>query len=243
MTQHMTAPPTPVLFKVLDTDGMPYHGGRGGAYVVGKKLAVRGPLEACRNGIHVCTERQLVQWLGPAIYPVIDASEERIDAGDKTVVRWVVLGDPFVTWNERTMRLFACDCAERVLPIFEKKYQNDPRPRNAIVTTRRLANGDGTKEEWAAVDAAWAAAWDAWATAWDAAGAAAGAARNAAGAAAGAARNAAWAAAGAARDAAWAAAGDAAWAAAGDGDGDAAWAAEQAWQTDRLLRYLRGDIS
>ena len=36
-------------------------------------------------------------------------------------------------------------------------------------------------------------------------------------------------------DAAWAAAGDAAWAAAGD--------AERAWQTERLMNYLRGEIT
>ena len=56
---------------------------------------------------------------------------------------------------DREIRLFACDCAERVLPIFEEKHPNDNRPRNAIEVARRYANGEATKEE---LDAAWAAA-------------------------------------------------------------------------------------
>ena len=109
-------------------------------------------------------------------------------------------------------RLIAADIAERVLPIFEKEYPNDRRPREAIKASRDFALGKIDEEARAA---AWAAAGAAaGAAAWAAAGAAAGAAaRDAARAAAGAAaRAAAGAAAGAAaRDAAGAAAGAAAW--------------------------------
>jgi hypothetical protein len=77
--------------------------------------------------------------------------------------------------DEKFARLFACDCAERVLHLFEAKYPNDDRPRKAIEVAQRFANGDATTEEltaaWdAARDAARAAARDA---AWDAARAAA----------------------------------------------------------------------
>ncbi|HET7150858.1 MAG TPA: hypothetical protein VFI60_05570 [Candidatus Acidoferrum sp.] len=50
--------------------------------------------------------------------------------------------------------LVACACAETVLPIFEKKYPDDSRPRTAIETARKWANG--TVEE--VRDAAYAAA-------------------------------------------------------------------------------------
>jgi Imm-5 like putative immunity protein len=142
--------------------------------------------------------------------------------------------------RNRLARIFACDCAERVLPIFERERPHDARPRAAIGVARRYAASRATNEErdaaWAAAgdaarDAAWAAAGDA---ARDAAWAAAGAAALAAAgdAARAAARDAAWAAAGAAArdaawDAAWAAAGAAAWAAAGAAAGAAARAA--AW--------------
>ena len=49
--------------------------------------------------------------------------------------------------DERQQRLFACDCAERVLPCFEQAYPNDNRPRAAIVVSRRFANGMATEQE------------------------------------------------------------------------------------------------
>jgi hypothetical protein len=125
-----------------------------------------------------------------------------------------------VDGKDKEIRLFAADCAEMVLPIYEKDYPDDKRPRLAIQAARDYANGLITMEEWAAARAA------AWAAARDAAGAAAGAA----------ARAAAWA---AARDAAGAAARAAAWAADRDAAGDAAW--DAAWDAEikkLLLKYI-----
>jgi len=111
---------------------------------------------------------------------------------------------------DQVARLMAADFAEAVLPIYERQYPNDPRPREAICAARAYARGVISAAAMAAAgaaagDAARAAAGDAArAAAWAAAGAAAGdAARAAAGAAA-------WAAArDAARAAAMAVAGDA----------------------------------
>ena len=165
--------------------------------------------------------------------------------------------------RDRLARLFACDCAESVLHLWEAKYPYDKRPREAIAVSRRFALGQATQEELSAArDAARDAAWDAWAAAgaagevaWDAAldaawAAARAAARDAARAAAWAAEAAAWAAAWAARDAARAAAGaaDAAWAAAWAADAaaraaardaarDAAWAAFK----DKFILYFCTD--
>ena len=36
--------------------------------------------------------------------------------------------------DKKTLAIWAIDCAERVLPYFEKKYPEDHRPRNAIET-------------------------------------------------------------------------------------------------------------
>jgi hypothetical protein len=153
-----------------------------------------------------------------------------------------------VEGKDKEIRLFAADCAESVLHIYENKYPNDDRPRKAIQAARDYANGVIGKDE---LDAAWDAAWAACA-AWDAARAA-GSAERAAGAAE-------WAARDAARDAGWAAAraagsaeraaGAAEWAArdaaraAGSAEravgaaGWAAWAAK--WQEIELLltKYL-----
>jgi hypothetical protein len=145
---------------------------------------------------------------------------------------WVAIKGPWL--DDRQRRLFAADCAERVLPLWEAKYPDDKRPRQTIEVARRYAEGRATEEEraaaWAAARAAaWAAAWDAarddaWSAARDAAWAAAWSA----------ARDAAWS---AARDAAWCAARSAAWSAAGD----AAWAAFYVLAFARIQRYAEGE--
>ena len=73
--------------------------------------------------------------------------------------------------RDRVARLFACDCAQLILPLFEKEYLNDNRPRNAIEVARKFANGEVSLVELtAASNAAWAAASNAaWAAASDAA--------------------------------------------------------------------------
>ena len=88
-----------------------------------------------------------------------------------------------VEGKDKEIRLFAADCAELVLHIFEKEYPNDDRPRKAIQAARDYANGLINAEEliaaafaasaaWAAASAATAAGaaavWAAEAAAWDA---------------------------------------------------------------------------
>jgi immunity protein 5 of polymorphic toxin system len=36
--------------------------------------------------------------------------------------------------DQKTLAVWAIDCAERVMPYFEEKFPDDPRPRNAIKT-------------------------------------------------------------------------------------------------------------
>ena len=60
--------------------------------------------------------------------------------------------------KDKEMRLFACDCAESVLHLFEDKYPEDNRPKRAIEVSRLYANGEATIEE---LNDAWAAARDA----------------------------------------------------------------------------------
>lgn len=38
--------------------------------------------------------------------------------------------------DQKTLAIWAIDCAERVLPYFEEKYPDDPRPRRAIETLK-----------------------------------------------------------------------------------------------------------
>jgi hypothetical protein len=215
----MTA--TTALYKVLGEGQTSYHGGSG-KWTKNRWRSVSGDLMPCENGLHLCRRQDLLTWLGPEIWEA-EYEGELVEADDKVVVRRARIVRKLDTWNERTARLFAADCAERVLPIFEKQYPTDARPRKAIEAARAFANGTIGQEE---RDAAWDAAWAAWIAARDA--------RDAAWAA--------WIAARAARDAAWAA-WIAARAAAGDAAGDAARDAASQWATDRLFDYLEGRAS
>ena len=38
--------------------------------------------------------------------------------------------------DQKSLSVWALACTERVLPYFEEKYPDDPRPRNALVTLR-----------------------------------------------------------------------------------------------------------
>ena len=124
---------------------------------------------------------------------------------------------------DKEARLFAADCAEHVLPLFETLYPNDNRPRLAITAARQYANGEITLEQLmvASVDA-----WAARNTAWDADGDSTWAARGSA--------EAAWV-------ATWvddeATAEGVAWVAR-EAAGDAAEAAEVEWQTERFKYYF-----
>ncbi len=222
------------LYKILDAKGRPCNGGRGQWFLPksnrpGKWMPFIENIVPCRSGYHLCRQKDLLTWLNETIW-VAEARGGRVLCDNKVVVRQARLIKK-LTWNDQTARLFACDCARRVLYIYEKQHPEDSRPRKCIEVSEQFARGKASKKD---LDAAGAAARDA-------AGDAAGAARAAAWAARAAAGDAAGDAAGAARAAR--AAGDAA-GAAGDAAWAAAWAAarvaEYKWQTKRLMQYLQG---
>ena len=162
------------LYKVTDEQGRAFHGGSG-KWTKNRWRSVKGQIVPCVNGLHLCRREDLLTWLGPVIWRA-EYDGELIEANDKVVVRRARVVERLDIWNERTARLFAADCAERVLPIFEKEQPNDDRPRKAIEAARAYARGEiGAAARDAARDAAWDAAWDAAraaarAAAWDAAG-------------------------------------------------------------------------
>ena len=44
--------------------------------------------------------------------------------------------------EKETLVIWACNCAEHVLPFFEEKYPNDNRPRKALEVARAWLNGE-----------------------------------------------------------------------------------------------------
>ena len=154
------------LYKVLNEDGSAFHGGTGVWSLPqdgnpGEWMPPIDKLNPCASGYHLCREQDLVSWLGPAIYRA-EARGARIDCDDKIVVSEARLLSPVTAWDESSSRLFACDCAEHVLPLYEEQYPEDDRPRRAIETARRYAIGEATADDLAAAGAAArAASWEA----------------------------------------------------------------------------------
>ena len=211
----------------------------------GKWFTVKGDLRKCNVGIHYATIATAVDWLNENLL-VIETAGTDTGNSDKRWCRKARFIQRISTWNDRTARLFACDCAERVLHL-----ANDERAVSVVAVARRYANGAATLTKLAAAEAA------AWAAAEAAAEAAAKAAAEAAAWAAAeaaawyaaqtaawyAAQTAAWA---AAQTAAWHVAQTAAWAtaqtAAWHATWDATWTTERQWQRERLLAYLNNAV-
>ena len=61
---------------------------------------------------------------------------------------WVSQAAERLPFRER--ELFAADCAERVLCLYERKFPGDRRVRDAIEARRYYANGRISQEEWEA---------------------------------------------------------------------------------------------
>ena len=151
-------------YKVLAVDGVsPQHGGSGKWFVpkggrVGKWMPAIKDIASCSRGYHFVTLEQLPRWIGPTLYEV-EVRGQIIHESDKSVAEQARLVRRIETWNDKTLRLYAADCAERVVSLYEKDYPTDTRPRKAIQAARDFANGKITAEELnAAANAAYAAA-------------------------------------------------------------------------------------
>ncbi len=151
------------LYKVTDAEGRAFHGGSG-KWVKNRWRSVKGDLIPCENGLHLCRREDLLTWLGPVIWRAEADESELIDHDNKVVVRRARVVERLDTWNDRTTRLFAADCAEYAL-----QYATDdirPTLEAVIYVVRCYAEGQATDEELSAAEsaarpAAWSAAWSA----------------------------------------------------------------------------------
>ena len=146
------------LFKVLNVDGSSCHGGslqwglpKGRP---GRWHQVSGELIPCENGLHLCREKDLLDWLGPAIF-LAEARGERIEETDKVVVREARLVRRIDTWNDRTARLFAVACARRALER-ERVAGREPASASwaALEEAANFAEGHSSADKLAAARAA-----------------------------------------------------------------------------------------
>jgi len=142
------------FYKTLDETGFSCFGGEAewslprlnddGTWIPGEWMPpIEYELVECKNGYHIATFNQLLHWLAPRIFEA-EAGREVIRSEYKYISRRCRLLREFTNWNEQAARLFACNCVERVLPLYEKRYQNDTRLRDAINEIRLFVDSQNS---------------------------------------------------------------------------------------------------
>ena len=154
---------------------------------IGQRRTLKGEIIPCQYGYHASRSLwDALRYAPGALACKVELSGTIVPHGDDKYAastRKLVAAVNV----ERELRLFAADCAEHVLYLFEEKYPDDDRPRKAIQSARDFANDSisayatnaAANAAYAAADAAYAAA-NAYATATNAAANAAYAAADAA---------------------------------------------------------------
>lgn len=150
-----TVTSTKYYFKFLNHDRLPAHGGFGQWPEPGTWTKEIDPIP-CEQGWHLCRKKDIFHWTHNTLW-VVEA-EGVVEDFSKVVARRARLVRQVEEWYPKNARLFAADCAERVLHVFESQYPDDDRPRKAIETARRYARGVASEEE---LDTARTAAWSA----------------------------------------------------------------------------------
>ena len=175
------------LYKILGKNGEPINGGSGYWHLPkgkrpGKWMPAILNIQPCVYGYHLVEAKDIAGWLSGRAFAVyeLEYRGSKIVQTDKVVVSQVRLVSRVGKTCDRSLRLFACACAEHVLPIFEQRYPADSRPRDAIRVASKFAKGRATSKELATAESAAAVAswegagampaWTAtWASAWVAA--------------------------------------------------------------------------
>ncbi len=92
--------------------------------------------------------RQPLTAQGSPLYPLLtlESPERWLAIEAACIEKWAF--DESLRLPAQFRELFAADCAERALPIWEAAYPQDQRPRAAIEMRRRFATGQVTQEQW-----------------------------------------------------------------------------------------------
>ena len=107
-------------------------------------------LELCASGYHVTDAKHLIDWIcGNQLFEA-EIYGDFLQGDDKVACHKIRLLRQVETWNDKTLRSFACWCIRKVWRLL-----TDERSRNAVIVAEKYANGEATIEE---LDAAWAAA-------------------------------------------------------------------------------------
>lgn len=119
------------------------------AWTLGETRILKDKIIPCEYGYHASfTLFGALSYAPGPVACLVELSGEIIEHGNpidkyaassRQLIKAINIG--------KQLRLFAADCAEHVLHIFEEKFPNDLRPRKAIVAARDYANGKISAEE------------------------------------------------------------------------------------------------
>ena len=136
-------------------------------WTIGETRTIKGEIELCERGYHSSKSfYDALRYAPGAMACIVEVSGETIKGGYKKTSSTRKLID--ASDATKVLMEFDIDCAERVLPNFEKYYPNDGRPREAIKAARDFNKGLITQVELLASEAAseaaakaasWSASW------------------------------------------------------------------------------------
>lgn len=126
-----------LYYKFLNAHQESCHGGKG-KWEIDKWMPVIDNPTACERGYHVVNANQLLPWLHATLWEV-EVRGQIVESLDKTVASEARIVRQLTRWDDRVARLFAADCAERVLPLFTIHYPDEHRPLQAIHAARDFA--------------------------------------------------------------------------------------------------------
>ena len=125
-------------------------------WVIGETRTIKGKIELCTRGYHSSESwYDALQYARGAMACIVEISGKTIQRGDKQVSATCKLID--ARDAAKVLMEFDIDCAERVLPNFEKYNPHDDRPRKAIKAARDFNKGLSTQ----ALPGVWPVVWPA----------------------------------------------------------------------------------
>ncbi len=96
---------------------------------------IEGELKPWNNSYQLCrSPRELLEYMGPDIY--LAEFEGEVIEGEKVLHARRVRLLAKTAWDAPAARLFALDCAERVLTVYEAIHPRDHRPRLGLEAAR-----------------------------------------------------------------------------------------------------------
>jgi len=156
------------LYKFLRT-GLKSESGNE-KWTLNKWKQINGELEICKRGFHCSrTPYQAFSFVQGEVLAIVETRGKSIIQDDKECWSGMRIVKAY-SWTKKDSVAFAIYAAELVLPIFEKEYPDDKRPREAIEAAKAVLKNDNEKTRdaaSAAASAVWSAA-SAWSAAWGA---------------------------------------------------------------------------